>query len=55
MLINITQHETNRRARDSLKITPISVKITNWLMTKNAKYRAITERSNFECVRAPMY
>jgi len=33
----------------------MSVKMINWLITKNAKKRATTPLSNFACVRAPMY
>ena len=36
-------------------MTPIKVKMTNWEMTKNAKYLATTDRSSLECVVAPMY
>ena len=41
--------------RDSLKMTPMSVKMINCEMTKKAKYRATTARSIREYVYAPMY
>ena len=41
--------------KHSLKMTPISVKMINWEMTKKAKYRATTARSIREYVYAPMY
>lgn len=40
---------------DSLKITPIRVKIINWETIRKAKYRATTARSILEWVKAPMY
>lgn len=40
---------------DSLKMTPMSVKMMSCETTKKAKYRAITARSSREWVRAPMY
>lgn len=52
--------EINRRRRfirksHQLKMTPISVKMTSWLITRNVKYRAMTARSSLEWVKAPMY
>lgn len=42
-----------REETHALKMTPINVKMMSCEMTRNAKYRAMTARSNRECVNAP--